>query len=147
MKTQSFAGRLLGTTSLVVLSAAAMIGAQQPAAAQSTISTGIYGGGSTCCRRWRCGRSSTAMRAPLSPMTRQAFSPSFTTAAPSPGLLPASCTMFSTAVEGLFAAVGSGNGQRAYIANDALQLFRGNPKSAPALVKQPSINPPFRDTA
>ncbi len=46
MKTQSFAGRLLGTTSLVVLSAAAMIGTQQPAAAQSTISTGIYGGGS-----------------------------------------------------------------------------------------------------
>src|SRR5262245_4381835 len=35
MKTTSFAGRLLGSTSLVVLSAAAILGAQQPAAAQT----------------------------------------------------------------------------------------------------------------
>ncbi|WP_298269385.1 substrate-binding domain-containing protein [uncultured Bradyrhizobium sp.] len=146
MKTQSFAGRLLGTTSLVVLSAAAMIGTQQPAAAQSTISTGIYGGGSmlpslALRQIFDCYAGTTVAN------DGQTFSPSFTTAAPSPGLLPASCTMFSTAVEGLFAAVGSGNGQRAYIANDTHQLFRGNPKSAPALVKRPSINPPFRDTA
>ncbi|WP_143278856.1 hypothetical protein [Bradyrhizobium sp. C9] len=59
MKANSFAERVLGTTSLIVLSAAAMIGAQQPAAAQ----TGIYGGGSTLSSLARCGRSSTAMRA------------------------------------------------------------------------------------
>ena len=46
MKKQSFARRLLGTTSLVVLSAVATVGAQ-PASAQTTISTGIYGGGTT----------------------------------------------------------------------------------------------------
>lgn len=127
MKTKSFAERVLGTTSLVVLSAAAMIGAQQPAAAQ----TGIYGGGSTL--------SSLALRqifdcyagATLANDGR-AFSPSFSTAMPSLNLLPASCTMFSPSVEGLFAAVGSGNGQRAYIADDARQLFRGSPDSLPA---------------
>ncbi|WP_027580554.1 substrate-binding domain-containing protein [Bradyrhizobium sp. Ai1a-2] len=146
MKTKSFAGRLLGTTSLVVLSAAAMLGAQQPAAAQSTISTGIYGGGSmlsslTLRQIFDCYAGTTVAN------DGQTFSPSFTTATPSPDLLPASCTQFSTAVEGLFAGVGSGNGQRAYIANDPRQLFRGNPKSTPALVKRPSLNPPFRDTA
>lgn len=142
MKTKSFAERVLGTTSLVVLSAAAMIGAQQPAAAQ----TGIYGGGSTL--------SSLALRqifdcyagATLA-NDGQAFSPSFSTATPSPNLLPTSCTLFSTSIEGLFAAVGSGNGQRAYIADDAQQLFRGSPASAPAVVRKPSAKPPFRDTA
>ena len=142
MKTKSFAERVLGTTSLVVLSAAAMIGAQQPAAAQ----TGIYGGGSTL--------SSLALRqifdcyagATLA-NDGQAFSPSFSTATPSPNLLPTSCTLFSTSIEGLFAAVGSGNGQRAYIADDAQQLFRGSPASAPAVVRKPSAKPAFRDTA
>lgn len=141
MKTKSLAGRLLGTTSLVVLSAVAVIAAR-PAAAQ----TGIYGGGSTL--------SSLALRqifdcyagATLA-NDGQTFSPSFSTATPSPNLLPTSCTMFSTAVEGLFAAVGSGNGQRAYIANDPRQLFRGSPDSAPALVRKPSAKPPYRDTA
>lgn len=146
MKTKSLAGRLLGTTSLVVLSAAAMIGSQQPTAAQTAISTGIYGGGSTL--------SSLALRQIFDCYAGttiandgQTFSPSFSTAPPSPNLLPTSCTMVSTAVEGLFAAVGSGNGQRAYIANDPQQLFRGSPDSAPAVVRKPSAKPPYRDTA
>jgi ABC-type phosphate transport system substrate-binding protein len=151
MKTKSFAGRMLGTTSLAVLSAAATIGVQAPAmaqsaAAQTVISTGIYAGGSTL--------SSLALRQIFDCYAGttvandgHTFSSSFTTVAPSPNLLPTSCTLVSTAVEGLFAAVGSGNGQRAYIADDAKQLFRGTPASAPARVKKPSANPPFVDTA
>jgi ABC-type phosphate transport system substrate-binding protein len=154
MKTQSFAGRLLGTTSLVVLSAVATIAAQGPAGAQSatdsaaatSISTGVFGGGSTL--------SSLALRQIFDCYAGttvandgNTFSSSFTTSQPSPNLLPTSCTLVSTAVEGLFAAVGSGNGQRAYIADDARQLFRGSPTSAPATVKKPSAMPPFVDTA
>ncbi|UGY01391.1 substrate-binding domain-containing protein [Bradyrhizobium quebecense] len=141
MKTKSFAERVLGTTSLVVLSAAAMIGAQQPAAAQ----TGIYGGSTLSSLALRqifdCYAGATLAN------DGQAFSPSFSTATPSPNLLPTSCTLVSTSVEGLFAAVGSGNGQRAYNADDARQLFRGSPDSAPAVVRKPSAKPPFRDTA
>ncbi|CCE11241.1 conserved exported hypothetical protein [Bradyrhizobium sp. STM 3843] len=146
MTTKCFAARLLGTTSLVVLSAVATIASQTPAAAQSTISTGLYGGGSmlpslALRQLFDCYAGTTVAN------DGHSFSPSFTTAAPSPNLLPTSCTLVSTAVEGLFAAVGSGNGQRAFIANDPHQLFRGNPKSAPTVVKRPSINPPFVDTA
>lgn len=142
MTTTSFAGRLLGSTSLVVLSAAAMIGAAQPAAAQ----TGLYGGGSTlpslALRQiFDCYEGATLAH------DGQTFSPGFTFSPPSPNQLPTSCTQFSTTVEGLFAAVGAGNGQRAYIANDARQLFRGSPTSTPALVRKPSAKPPFIDTA
>ncbi|WP_315833194.1 substrate-binding domain-containing protein [Bradyrhizobium prioriisuperbiae] len=142
MTTTSFAGRLLGSTSLVVLSAAAVIGAAQPAAAQ----TGLYGGGSTlpslALRQiFDCYEGATLAN------DGQTFSPGFTFSPPSPNQLPTSCTLVSTSVEGLFAAVGSGNGQRAYIANDARQLFRGSPDTAPALVRKPSAKPPYRDTA
>lgn len=145
MKTTSF-GRLLGSTSLVVLSAAAVLGTQQPAAAQTTISNSLYGGGSTLSsltlrQLFDCYAGTTVAN------DGQSFSPTFTFAPPSPDMLPAACTQFSTAVEGLFAAVGAGNGQRAYIADDARQLFRGSPDSAPALVRKPSAKPPFRDTA
>jgi ABC-type phosphate transport system substrate-binding protein len=144
MKTKSFARRLLGTTSLVLLSGVATIAAQQPAAAQ--ISTGIYGGGSTlpslALRQiFDCYAGTTVAN------DGQTFSPSFSTGTPSPNLLPTSCTQFSTTVEGLFAAVGAGNGQRAYIAGDPRQLFRGSPNSAPAIVRKPSAKPPYRDTA
>lgn len=145
MTRQSFARRLLGTTSLMVLSAAATIGAQQPAAAQSTISAGLYGGGTTLTslalrQIFDCYAGATVAN------DGNTFSSSFTSSPPSPNLLPTSCTMVSTAVEGMFAAVGSGNGQRAYIADDPDQLFRGSPTSAPAIVKKPSIHPPFRDS-
>lgn len=145
MTRQSFARRLLGTTSLMVLSAAATIGAQQPAAAQSTISAGLYGGGTTLTslalrQIFDCYAGTTIAN------DGNTFSSSFTSSPPSPNLLPTSCTMVSTAVEGMFAAVGSGNGQRAYIADDPDQLFRGSPTSAPAIVKKPSIHPPFRDS-
>jgi ABC-type phosphate transport system substrate-binding protein len=142
---RSLAGPLLGTASLVVLSAVADLGGT-PAAAQSAISTGIYGGGSTL--------SSLALRqifdcyaGTILANDGNTFSPNFTTASPSPDLLPTSCTLVSTPVDGLFAAVGTGNAQRAYIANDPRQLFRGSATSTPALVKKPSINPPFVDGA
>ena len=146
MKTQTFAGRLLGTTSLVVLSAVATIGAHGPAAAQSSISTGIYGGGTTLSslvlrQIFDCYAGATIAN------DGNSFSSSFGTAAPTPNLLPTSCTLVSTTVEGLFAAAGSGNGQRAFIADDPKQLFRGSPTSAPAIVKKPSARPPFVDSA
>lgn len=140
----SFAGRLLGTASVAALSAAAMIGMAEPVAAQSADPTPIFGGGTTL--------SSLALRqifdcyaGAVVANDGNTFSPSFTTEAPSPNLLPTTCTSVATAVEGLFAAVGSGNGQRAYIANDPDELFRGNPAHAPALVSRPSANPPFVD--
>jgi ABC-type phosphate transport system substrate-binding protein len=140
----SVAGRLLGTTSVAALSAVAMIAAAQPAAAQNTISTGIFGGGTTLSslalrQLFDCYAGTTVANDGLS------FSTSFTTAAPSPGFLPATCTQFSTPVEGLYAAVGSGNGQRAYIADDPDQLFRGGANFAPVIVRNPSFNPPFID--
>jgi PBP superfamily domain len=144
MRMHSFAGRLLGTTSVLALSAIAAIGAAQPAAAQ--ISTGLFGGGTTLSslalrQLFDCYAGTTVAKDGLT------FSSSFTTAAPSPGLLPTTCTRFSTPVEGLYAAVGSGNGQRAYITDDPHQLFRG-PEFAytPVIVRKPSVNPPFIDT-
>jgi ABC-type phosphate transport system substrate-binding protein len=146
MMKQSLGARLLGTTSLVMLSAVASLGAVSTASAQTSISTGIFGGGSTL--------SSLALRQIFDCYAGTTvandgniFSPSFTTATPSPDLLPSSCTQFATPVEGLFAAVGSGNGQRAYIANEPHQLFRGTPGTGVAILKKPSAKPPFRDTA
>src|SRR6201995_852988 len=145
MTRRSFARRVLGTTSLMVLSAAATIGAQQPAAAQSTISAGLYGGGTTLTslalrQIFDCYAGTTVAK------DDNTFSSSFTSSPPSPNLLPTSCTMVSTAVEGMFAAVGSGNGQRAYIADDPDKLFRGSPTSAPAIVKKPLLHPPLPDS-
>jgi hypothetical protein len=144
MRLQSFAVRLLGTASVVALSAVCTIGALQPAAAQSTIATGLFGGGTTLSslalrQIFNCYAGTTVAN------DGNRFSDSFTTTAPRPNLLPTTCTLVSTGVEGLFAAAGSGNGQRAYIGNEPHQLFRGSPTRAPARVKKPSANPPFTD--
>jgi hypothetical protein len=47
MKQPSLAGRLRETSSLVALSAAAIVGCASPSSAANTITTGIFGGGST----------------------------------------------------------------------------------------------------
>lgn len=167
MRTHCFAARLLGSTSLLALSAIVTIAAAQPAAAQAqvtsevsggpvspiatapapanTISTALFGGGTTLSslalrQLFDCYAGTTVRNDGL------AFSADFTTAAPSPGLLPTSCTQFSTAVEGLYAAVGSGNGQRAFITDDPRQLFRGPEFDfSPVVVRKPSVNPAFVD--
>ncbi len=145
MRLQSFAGNLLSSTSILTLSAVALCGTLHPAAAQSSISTGIFGGGTTLSSQafrqiFDCYAGTTVVN------DGHSFSPSFTTAAPSPGLLPTTCTLVAAPVEGLFAAVGSGNGQRGFISDDPHEFFRGNPTSTPTVVYKPSKFPPFIDS-
>jgi hypothetical protein len=145
--------RLLGTTSMLALSAGAVIATAmiQPAAA-ATPAGGLWGGGSY-----------------LSSLTvRQIFdcyngaevagdfystAASFSSTAPTPGLLPTSCAKAGFGgVEGLFAAVGSGRGLQAFIANDSRQLVFGHPigfwgEPYPAIVGTPVPQPPFVDAA
>jgi ABC-type phosphate transport system substrate-binding protein len=142
MKTKTYIGRLCGTTSVLALSAAAMIGASAPAAAQSTA---VYGGGSTLV--------SLAMRqimdcyngATLSG-DGYSFDATFDFTAPTPSKLPqdtaaAACGNASPlGMVGLYAAVGSGSGQRGYLTNDARHLLRsGN--------VVPAVPPVFLDAA
>jgi ABC-type phosphate transport system substrate-binding protein len=136
--------RLLGKASTLALSAAAMLGALSPATAQSVISSGIYSGGTTLSSKafrqiFDCYAGVTVAH------DGNRFSPGFSETAPTPDLLPMSCTSAATPVEGLYAAVGSGNGQRGFIANDPHELFRGNPSTAPAKIHRPSKTPPFVD--
>jgi len=143
----SLAARLRGAASVLAMSAAAVAASSvlQPAAAQTPISTGVYGGGTTLSsllfrQMFDCYAGTLVGNDGLS------FSPAFTTATPSPDLLPTTCTTKVVAVEGLFAAVGSGGGQRAFIANDPFQLFRGSPDHLPVRIRLPAINPPFIDS-
>lgn len=145
MRLQFLAERLLGATSALAIASLTATGlaAFSPAAAQ--ISQGIYGGGSTLTslafrQAFDCYAGTTVGGDGYS------FSSSFNSTTPTPGLLPATCTSVSTPVEGLYAAVGSGNGLRAWISDDPHEFFRGNPAFAPALVFKPSINPPFIDS-
>jgi ABC-type phosphate transport system substrate-binding protein len=138
--------RLLGATSTLTLSAVAVLGALLPAGAQSLTSSGIYGGGTTLSSQafrqiFDCYAGTTVAN------DGRSFSSSFSTAAPSPGLLPASCTSAPTPIEGLYAAVGSGNGQRGFISNDPHEFFRGTPTATPAKIERPSRNPPFVDSS
>jgi len=144
MRQQSIT-KLLGAASTLTLSGVAILAALSPAGAQSAISSGIYSGGTTLSSHafrqiFDCYAGTTVAN------DGQSFSSSFNTAAPSPGLLPASCTSAPTPIEGLYAAVGSGNGQRGFITNNPDEFFRGHPTSAPARVRKPSKTPPFVDS-
>lgn len=147
--------RLLSGTSVLALSVGAVLATAmiQPANAASPAS-GLWGGGGT-----------------LSALTiRQIFdcykgaevsgdgyatSTGFSSAAPTPGVLPTACASIATnsagttiGLEGLYGAVGSGRGQQAYIANDALQIVNGGPNgSSPSTVSTPATKPPFIDTS
>jgi len=136
--------RLLGNASALSLSVAAILGALPPLAAQGLISTGIYSGGTTLSSQafrqiFDCYAGTTVAN------DGNSFSPAFGGTAPTPGLLPTSCRSVATPIEGLYASVGSGNGQRGFISNDPRELFRGNPSSAPARLYRPSRLPPFID--
>ncbi|MGY3450481.1 substrate-binding domain-containing protein [Bradyrhizobium sp. USDA 4353] len=145
MTRRSSIDRLRGTASVLVLSAAAALAAAvQPAAAQ----TAVYGGGSTLV--------SLAMRQAMDCYNAQtvtndgySFSSSFNATLPTPGLLPgsqdgANCGQVGAlGTVGLYAAVGSGAGQRAFITNDPKQLLRG---SAPSL-SLPAVPPVFLESS
>ncbi|PKU21538.1 substrate-binding domain-containing protein [Telmatospirillum siberiense] len=146
MSSRFSAHRLLGTTSMLALSAGAILATAmiQPAAA-ATPSGGLWGGGSSL--------SSLTLRQVFdcykgAQVSGDGYTPSssFTSSPPSPGLLPSACSSAASrsAVEGLFAAVGSGRGQQAFISHDALQLLNGGAVPAAGL---PALPPNFIDTA
>ncbi len=145
MTTRSSISRLRCTASVLVLSTAATFAAAvHPVAAQ----TAVYGGGSTLV--------SLAMRQAMDCYNAQtvtsdgySFSTGFNAATPTPGLLPATpdganCSQLGAlGTVGLYAAVGSGAGQRAFITNDPKQLLRG---SAPSL-SLPAVPPVFLESS
>ncbi len=127
MRMQFSISRLCGTTSMVAIAAATMLGsAAQPAKALD----GIYGGGSSL----------------VSLALRQAFdcyAGATLTGDDYAGKLPAACpSTTSPAVQGLYAAVGSGNGFRGFITNDPKQFFLGTPNP----VNLPALPPVFIDS-
>jgi hypothetical protein len=149
MKTQSFAGRLLGTTSLLALSSAGFLESTgTPASAQAA--QGIYAGGSTLASEvfrqiFDCYTGATVGGDNFT------FSSGFNPATPTPGLLPTTCTVTST-VQGMYAGVGSGNGVRGYISNRAEQWYGGTltPSTTTDITIStpfPSGQPPFVDSS
>ncbi|MGJ4942111.1 substrate-binding domain-containing protein [Bradyrhizobium sp. HKCCYLS1011] len=143
MNMQSTTKYLLGTSSALVLSAAALLSAAQPANAQAT--NGLYFGGSTL--------ASEAFRQIFDCYTgatvgNDGFTFLTTTAPLSPGKLPFSCTGIDTTVQGMYAGVGSGNGFRGYISNDPAQWYGGTVNAGATIATPfPAAQPPYVDTA
>ncbi len=144
MNMQSTTKYLLGTSSALVLSAAAMLSAVQPANAQAT--NGLYFGGSTLASEafrqiFDCYTGATVGNDGFS------FSASFNAAGPTPGLLPAACAGVDTTVQGMYAGVGSGNGFRGYISNTPSQWYSGNVTAGSVVATPfPAAQPPYVDT-
>jgi phosphate transport system substrate-binding protein len=132
MRMQSTNKRLLGTSSALVLSAAAMLSAGQPANAQ-TAANGIYMGGSTL--------ASEAFRQVLDCYTGTAVANDGFAS-----VLPSNCTVVST-VQGMYAGVGSGNGIRGFIANAPAQWYGGTVTAGTTIPLTPGttnfVQPPF----
>jgi phosphate transport system substrate-binding protein len=148
MKLQSSTKYLLGTASVLALSAATFFATGVSANAAAT--QGLYLGGSTLASEsfrqiLDCYTGAIVSNGNAAHSDGFTFSAGFVSTAPTPGLLPTSCTVTAT-VQGLYAGVGSGNGQRGYIANNPQQWYNGTvtPTSAnasivPPLPGQPSI--------
>jgi len=120
--------RLRGTSSVLALSTAAVIGSAmvQPAAAQNA----IYGGGSTL----------------VSLAARQVFDCYGVKIDNTVPPLPAGCSTTTHNTILLYAAVGSGNGFRGFISNNPSELFLGSPNTAtsgPFPVSKPATPPSF----
>lgn len=124
MKLQSSSKYLLGTASVLALLASAA--STTPAHAQASAATRpIYFGGSTL--------ASEAFRQIFDCYTHgivgsgTAYSDGFTFGSPAaPGVITTACsTITTTQVNGLYAGVGSGNGVRGFIANNAQQWYGG----------------------
>jgi ABC-type phosphate transport system substrate-binding protein len=128
---RSFSTRLRNGTSFIAISAATMFGAivLDPALAQ-TVPAGIYGGGSTL--------ASVALREIFDAYGVQPSGDTFS--------VPTSYSPLTT-IEGLYAGVGSGDGQRAFFANDPNQLFAGSPATGTVAVSVglPAIPPIYYD--
>jgi ABC-type phosphate transport system substrate-binding protein len=162
---QSSTRRLLGTTSVVALSAAAMIGMAEPAKAQSSAPNGVFLGGSTLASQlfrqiFDCYTGANIAKSGTTDgFTFTSSFPATYTAAPQPGALPTTCTAatittvggFVTTVEGLYAGVGSGNGFRGYIAHNADQWYGGTvaPGGSNTTINTPvpAAAPPYIDTS
>lgn len=144
MKMQSTTKYLLGTSSALVLSAAAMLSAMQPANAAAT--NGLYFGGSTLASEafrqiFDCYTGATVGNDGFS------FSASFNAAGPTPGLLPSACAGVDPTVQGMYAGVGSGNGFRGYISNNPAQWYSGNVTAGSVIATPfPAAQPPYVDT-
>lgn len=110
--------RLQGTVSVLALSTAAVIGSS--AVQTANASDGIFAGGSSL----------------VSLAMRQIMDCYEGVSGP-----PGGCSVAPT-VKGLYAAVGSGNGFRGFIANDPHQFFLGTPNPNITL---PATPPPFID--
>jgi ABC-type phosphate transport system substrate-binding protein len=118
---------LRGSASVLALSAAALFAtsAARPAMAQPT--QGIYAGGSTLASEafrqiFDCYAGTTVGGDGFS------FSSAFSTASPSPGLLPSTCTSATVTTQGvlgLYAGVGSGNGVRGFVSNNPDEWYGG----------------------
>jgi ABC-type phosphate transport system substrate-binding protein len=152
MNMQSSMSSLRGSVSVLALSAAALFAtsAARPAMAQPT--QGIYAGGSTLASEafrqiFDCYAGTTVTGDGFS------FSSSFSTASPTPGLLPSTCTsatVTTQGVQGLYAGVGSGNGVRGFVSNNPDEWYGGTintTSTAQAIATPfPAVQPPFVDT-
>ncbi len=145
MKMRTTSSNLLGTASALALAATAIIGAAapQPAAAAQ----GVYGGGSTLLSLFArqifdCYHGVTLPGDGYS--FSSSFASSFSWSPATPGLLPTTCTIGAlSTIEGLYAGVGSGSGQRGFIANDPHQLLQSpNTTTVPNFFPLPA-NPPL----
>jgi ABC-type phosphate transport system substrate-binding protein len=149
MRLQSSTNQLLGTASVLALSVAAMLGAAQPAKAQTPITDGIFAGGSTLASEafrqiFDCYMGTTIGNDGFS------FSTSFSTSPPTPGLLPPGCQDAPVAVQGMYAGVGSGNGVRGFVSGMPDQWYGGTPTPGAAAANistpNPAAQPPFVDS-
>lgn len=131
-------------TSALALSVGAVIATAMLAPANAAApATGLWGGGGTL--------SSLTIRQVFdcyngSTIANDGYATSTTLA---PGYLPTACgTAATNGLQGLYGAVGSGRGQQAFIANDALQLVNGGPNagSPNSTVSTPATKPPFINT-
>src|SRR5215831_4086743 len=144
MKLQSTTKYLLGTSSALVLSAAALLSTAQPASAQAN--KGIYLGGSTL--------ASEAFRQIFDCYTGTTVGNdgfTFSSDFPGVGLLPTTCTVAST-VQGMYAGVGSGNGVRGFVSNSPAEWYGGTvtPSATTNITigtPFPAGQPPFVDSA
>jgi phosphate transport system substrate-binding protein len=153
MKLQSSTKRLLGTSSVLALSAAAFLASSgTPASAQAT--QGIYFGGSTLASEafrqiFDCYTGKTVG---VTPTYTDGYN--FDATFPGPGKLPPACTSPTQAasVQGMYAGVGSGNGVRGFIANNPQEWYGGTvtpSTTANILITTPlpATKPPLVDYA
>lgn len=145
MRMQSSTRHLLGTASVLALTAAAFL-ASSGAPASAAANKGIYVGGSTLASEafrqiFNCYTGATVGGDGFS------FSSSFNAATPTPGLLPSTCTVAST-VQGMYAGVGSGNGFRGFISNNPAQWYGGTVTPVTTIAPPfPASQPPYIDSA